>query len=391
LFFLFPALLAACQLLVGIDEDRFTVVRSSAPEASADAGTSLPDLCAHHSPPSRPEAGAIGENRTFVLAIDSYRLDDSTAGFDLDGVCTCDPLDRSKGAGQPTCIAPAKADASCDGDGGIDNALGRAVESLRPLINVSEMFDRQVACGGETLLIVISDYNGEADDIAVKVSVIETVGLFESSDGGASTDAATGCVEAGPPTFPPRRDGTDRWDVPPGATTPGSRTEISGWVKNFHLALDNRRSTSTLPFYFGRTLVTLSGVVMTGQLVPLGAAGETLPVVDGRIQGGPAKSFRLERATLAGRLPARQVVVGAGQLRLANGFACTIPEWSILKPLICDAVDSVHDIGLDLTSQSCDAISVGMRFEAVPALVGKERPRSEESPCGPKWAEQVCP
>lgn len=106
--------LVACQLLVGMGDDPFSVSVTPPPlplsDASSEEAAALPDLCAHRGPPPRPEGGAGGDNRRFVLAVDSYILDDSTAGFDLDQVCTCDPLDRSKGAGRATCVARAGAD-----------------------------------------------------------------------------------------------------------------------------------------------------------------------------------------------------------------------------------------------------------------------------------------
>jgi len=382
--------LVACQMLVGIDDDRFSVARPApTPDASTDADTPLPDLCAHRGPPARPEGGAEGEARRFVLAVDKYVLDDKTAGFDLDHACTCDPLDRSRGAGQPTCTSSTSGP-TCDGDGGVDNSLAAALEPVDGLLDINEVFNRNVACGRATVLIVLSDYNGEADDLDVKLSVIEGLGILDESDGGAGADA--GCAASGgPPTLPPRRDGTDPWTVPPGATTPGARTEVSGWVKNFQVAVDGRQSTSTLPFLFGRTLLTLSGVVLTGDLVPLGKTGEDLPVVDGRIQGGPATSFRLTRATLGGRAPARQVVVAAGQLETGLPPLCNAPEWPFLKSVICSTADSLQNIGLDRMGLPCDAISVGVRLEAVPALIGKENSRTEPSPCGPDWSKQTCP
>ena len=372
--------LVACQLVVGIEDDRFTVAPPVIPpdpasDASSEEAAVLPDLCAHRGPPARPDGGAGGDGQKFILAVDSYVLDDVNSGFDLDGICTCDPLDRSQGAGRATCGSPTN-DALCDGDGGVDNRLAATLAPLGGIVDVSAIFNRQVACGRETLLVVLSNYNGEANDLDVKVSVIEAFGIPDD-DGGASANA--GCaVQGEPPTLPPRRDGNDSWDVPPGATTPGARTEISGWVTDFHLVVDARRSTSTVPFYFGGTLVTLSGFVMSGKLVPLG-------VVD----GGPA--FRLREATLAGRAPARQVAIGAGQLNLGGGYLCDVPNWSSLKAAICDATDTVHNIGLDLTGQPCDAVSVGVRFEAIPALLGTERSRVKTTPCGSNWEMQNCP
>ena len=221
--------------------------------------------------------------------------------------------------------------------------------------------------------------------------MIETLGIPDDSDGGASKGAGPGCsADAQPPTRPPRRDGTDRWDVPPGATTPGARTEVSGWVKDFRLAIDGRGSPSTLPFYFGPTLIALNGVVLTGDLVPLGPAGETLTIVDGRIQGGPATSFRLTRATLGGRAPARQVVIAAGLLEAAGDYVCKSLVFPFVKSSLCEAADTVLDPSLDLFGLPCDAVSVAARFEAIPALVGNERSRTPIAPCGPDWANQSC-
>jgi hypothetical protein len=389
-----PTLLVACQLLVGIDDDRFTVTPSVpvSDASSEEAEAPVLESCAHLGPPPRPDGGVGGESRSFVLAVDSYVLNDSTAGFDLDDACTCDPLDRSKGPAQPTCVGPSITP-SCDGDAGVDNALGRALEPLTAVVDVGASFNREVDCGRGTLLVMISNYNGEANDIDVKVSIVETLGIPDDSDGGASADAGpAGCSSDSnaAATLPPRRDGTDRWDVPPGATTPGARTEISGWVNDFHLAIDGRRSPSTVPFYLGPTLLGLNGVVVSGELVPVGPSGEALAIVDGRIQGGPATSFRLTRATMGGRAPARQVLVGAGLLPNGNTYVCKSNVFQIVKSGVCGAADTVHDTSLDLLGLPCDAISVAAKFEAIPALVGNERSRAESTPCGPDWAKQTC-
>ncbi len=385
--------LVACQLLVGIDDDTFTVVPPVAPpapspDASSDEAAALPDLCEHRGPPPRPEGGAGGENRMFVLAVARYVLNDSTAGFDLDEVCSCDPLDRSKGAGQPTCVRSSAAprEAECDSDGGVDNAMGRALEVVSNLVDVAKGFNRQVACGRGTLLLVISNYNGEADDLDVKVSLIETLGI--STDGGAGQDAGPGCaVDGEAPTAPPKGDGTDYWNVPLGAT-PGLRTQVNGWVKDYRLAIDARRSSSTLPFYFGETLAELSGVVLTGQLVPLGPTGE---VLDGGLDAGAPTSFRLVDGTLAGRAPVQQLVVGAGLVDDGNVLACKSPLFeTLIRPSVCAAVDTMHDTSLDLRGLPCDAVSVTARFDAVPANIGAQQPRMPRTPCGPDWDKQGC-
>jgi hypothetical protein len=382
--------LVACQLLVGIDDDRFSVLAPPAPAADAsseEAAATLPDLCAHRGPPPPPEGGAGGENRTFYLAVDRYVLNEAAAGFDLDEVCTCDPLDRSRGAGQPTCAAPEGSAPACDGDGGLDNTLGRTLEPLSGLVDVAAGFNRQVDCGRGTLLLVISNYNGEADDLDVKVSVIESIGIRDPSDGGA--DAAAGCgADAAVPTLPPKRDGTDRWDVPLGVT-PGVRAQVSGWVRDFNLVIDNRRVSSTLPFYFGATLAQLSGVVITGRLVPLGPTGE---VLDGGVDAGRPTSFRLVDGTLAGRAPAAQVLVGAGLIESEGVLACKSAVFdAVIRPAVCGAVDTMHDTNLDLRGLRCDAISVAARFEATPAELGDQREHMVETPCGPDWDKQTCP
>lgn len=374
----------ACQSLLGIEDDRFTVASPEAgAEASADATTELPDLCAHTGPRARPEAGAGGVSREFVFALDSYVLDDGTAGFDLDGVCTCNPLDRSLGGGRDSCIAPTDA-STCDDDGGVDNRLGFSLAGIKSVLDVSGIFNRQVACGGETVLLVLSDYNGEADDPDVKLQVVETLGIL-GDDGGV--DAGPDCaVQGQPPTAPPKRDGKDVWNVPRGAL---ARPEIRGWVRDFHLVVDARKSPATLPFTFGRTLVTLSGAAIEGRLVPMDADGGDLPIVDGRVEGGPAAQFRLTDAVLAGRAPVLQVVVGAGLLN-QGGYVCNSPAWSFVKRVICGTPDTVENVADDLAGRPCDAVSIGARLEAVPAQRGPERERTETTPCGPNWAKQTC-
>jgi hypothetical protein len=375
------AFVTACELLAGIREHEFRLPD----EAGVDAGPS----CAHVSPPGPPTV-APGFGRSFVFAVDSVDFSGATpanerVGFDLDGVCTCDPLDRTARDGGSSCVLPAAplVEAGCDLPGGVDNSFAAVFATLVSFPGADRfpaLITQSVTCGRQTLLLVVNGYNGAADDDAVTVAPIFSHGIREEHEGGTYPDASCGKASA---PWPAKWDGNDRWSVPSGAIEPltgGDAVVIApvlhGWVRNWQLVIDNRNDPSAvpIPFFFGDKAVVSTDAVVVARFVPLDAQGVELA------GGGTAASFRLVDGVLSGRATAASLLSGLGSFRIRTGidggpgdtYVCDDQLkalYSDLKTTACAARDLSFDPNAP-ADHACDSLSIAVQFTARLAAIG---------------------
>src|SRR6185295_17136167 len=113
-------------------------------------------------------------------------------GFDVDGVCTCDPNDHSPNAGKASCVVPPNPlrEGGCDYDGGIDDsivAMTDAISTFPGLPRLSEVLSREPRCGHKTIIFGIFGYNGLANDPHVSVHAVPSYGMrdVDTLDGAA--------------------------------------------------------------------------------------------------------------------------------------------------------------------------------------------------------------
>jgi hypothetical protein len=326
--------------------------------------------------------------------------DGGALGFDVDGVCTCDERDHSKGGGRVSCTPPSSPlrAGGCDDDGGVDDAIGYVFDALANLPGfgaADDTINTQIACGRQTILYVLQNYNGQANDPDVVVSAIQSVGIHTPHDGGAEVDGSAclvdeAAIDAGA-AYPAKLDGTDIW-------APAERlpTELlTGWVKDFRLVFDGRPSVTpggkVLPLIVGSRIVTIGTPIMVARLVPLDEGGNVLPVDGtGKIQSadGKARSFRIEDGMITGRASASDILAAVGTILYCG-----------IKKVVCSAADSMKLPTLDFKGEPCDALSIVLQFDAVRALLGHARPLEAppEAGCAPTWQDQcdggraVCP
>src|SRR3954470_21935545 len=171
----------ACQVVAGISRvEQTDPPPDSAPEAAPEAGPP-PDPCAHVLPPAMPETDddpntSIDE---FYLALRSVTLVapvGQTIGFDLDGVCSCDDRAQAARDGGQSCQTPKK---FCDADGGVDNQMATFASDFGPLIDIDKAanVNARIQRGQQTSLIVISKYNGRANDREVAFGLFTSDGI----------------------------------------------------------------------------------------------------------------------------------------------------------------------------------------------------------------------
>ena len=395
---------AACQILAGIGDDNFTVApRDASPDVDVDvAEVGPPDLCPHAVPGQAPERSDSDDERAFLFAVRSVDLTGrgdagDPVGFDLDGVCACDPRDPRGTV--PSCVAPAGATNACDFDGGIDNAAVSLFDAVKGFVPANSDpqadYNHQLDCGQLSILLLITKYNGQANDTEVIVGVVESSGIRAPHDAGEPPDDAGCFVDGGlAETYLPRHDGTDLWSVPSATvrtTSAGlqAANAITGSVKNFQLVFDGRKLESRIPVVFATTVVSISTPVLSVKLVPVDQNGKDIPVDGaGRIQSadGKAASFRLANGVLTGRAPVDDALAAAGATPIGGKFLCeSALEYGIVKSVVCGAADTAAIPPRDFKADSpCDAISVVFQFNAVAAGL-------DSTPHDPPGRDSGCP
>jgi hypothetical protein len=363
--------LLACQLILGIEDDRFTFTSDAATDAPSGAP---PDECAHAArAPAQPDVPDDGEEKRYIFAFRTVDFAGRTTasganpsvvpGYDLDGVCTCDLHDRSKHGGLTSCVAPAAAtrDGGCDDDGGIDNVLGGSPE-LESLFAGAGSLGREAECGRSSVIVVVDGYNGQRNDSHVLVSVLASFGIQE---GVAPEDAGVDCTTGGGGrvTIPARWDGTDRWSTQNDDFDGVNPKRIyPGWVSDYKLVMDSRRSLvrENITVVLREGAMSFGTPILTARLTPS--------------ESDPSR-FRLEDGILTGRISADDMLDWVGAKRVdqeqsPTGYLCDSPTYALVKPFVCNLADTVMPPQRDFTSDRCNALSVVLRFTAPPAQIG---------------------
>lgn len=291
-------------------------------------------------PPRAPSAAAIVATRKRAYAIRQLFLGDTdrdgnankdawkTFGFDIDGRAT---PDGSSGLCQ---LAAGAAHATHDdGTCGIDNSFG---VSFTPILRVTfdAHHDADVAAGGYTDLLVVDDIGASASASAISGALLQGAALGHA----------------------PAWDGTDAWPID-GASLAAPSADRA------NLALDGYVNDRV---WVGRgaagaiTVLTVKGAVFH---LPVAHV-----VVTARISDDGA---RLINGTISAVAPTQ-----AGVVALASFWAATLPKVCCISECglppaqqFRQASDILVD-GTQDSSRACDAISIGLGFEASEVQLG---------------------
>ncbi|CAN5919550.1 hypothetical protein BH11MYX4_BH11MYX4_66860 [soil metagenome] len=378
------ALLVACQLVAGIERVDKEDAPALAPDAGAEAAP-VPDPCAHVAPPPPPakDDDPVLDNQLapFYVATSEIHLFGKTdagavQGFDLDGVCTCDTRPGAAHGGASACLGPR----TCDRDGGIDNGTLSLLDVFGAFLppgtdlDTAASLNTRIAVGDETLLFVISNYNGRANDKEVTVGLVVSHGIQDGT--GCGTD-----VGRPKPPYPPGWCGKDKWTVDPdgviGAAPPYAPSlAATAYVTDHRLVIDNEKGSFQVPF--GDVSLTMFSPIVVATIVPLDAAGnprDPSAAPAGRTDG----NFRLDDGVLAGRVPASSMLAVAGALRAPGSkdagpdqqYLCQSGVFDVLKGSFCGERDIASSKQVDFDPKAiCDAISATTTFQARPAVAG---------------------
>ena len=356
-----------CGLILGIEDKP---VRRDAD--ASDATAVEVDRCQHAFAPPATGADEDPTTRgTYVVAVRRVAFggeDAGVLGFDLDGTCTCAGTggahDASASCSHPTGAAAA----SCDGDGGIDNALG-ALAPVRALVD-TDIDSTETDCGRWALLFVLLNYNGLANDSDVQLGPVLSPGIDQPHEVG---EAPSGCNEDGLVTvYAARWDGTDEWSsdttfVPKKSTIPFRI--IDGFVRDWVLVARAGQTPIDMPI--GPAIVEATQATVVAQIEPLD---------DGLAKiGAGARATRIRlRGQIAGRVAAPNMLkAGAAFRPRGAGPLCPTGSgasfYEALKSSLCGSLDVMVDPQRDFTGAACDAVSAGVSFTADPARMSRAK------------------
>ena len=348
--------LLACQLLVGVKDDPGAPLLPERPPA-VDGGPTPGDPCVHARPPPKPTVNDGNEELELVFAARKVAIGKRVGGndggqaigFDLDEVCSCENAPRDAAAPRTLCKLPPGVDLCAPGKP-TDDPFGRDLGVVQATGQLSTAFDQSASIDGQLergergLLVLVSNYNGKANDSLVRVSFALAAGPTKQ---GACGDASAPLPDAGDGVqrYQPCWDGNDEWPV-----LEGNARTLDGWVNNYELVVEDPKGSTKVYLGIGSIQVELAGPVFQATLVP--PASDKPWVLDG---------------VLAGRIDANATLATVGALvdpLEKPGLICehTI-AYGIARSNLCAARD-IPFRGEDPT-RTCDGISavVGVRLE----------------------------
>lgn len=347
------ALLAACQLIVGVEQEADTPRPEKAPPVQ-DAEPPDADPCPHARPPGPPSAANEGTaSTTHVFAIRKATfggLPQFPQSFDFDNRCTCanrDERDPSRPA--TSCIQASKecepgseSDDNRGADLGGKALLGVGGENIASIVSaeLNNRFER----GDRGILVKLEGYNETDNDSAVDVTIVPSGGIQRPA--GSSTDRPRSevCTETTSTPYRPTWDGTKR-DVWYREKASAQLAKTRGYVVAGKLVVENPNGSYRLPLF--------------GQIVE-----ETHPILVADLK--KTESGFTIIGNLVGVVSTNRIINIIGTLQNADsgvdsGF-CQNPAFPFVTGLICGGRDLLES-GNDPT-RPCDAVALAIGLES---------------------------
>ncbi len=365
------------SLLTKGDADASTIDAEPDADPSYDAGT-IEDATPSCTPNRPPPRGAMdggaqsGLEEEVFFAIRAIDIDQGEAwaqtGYDIDGLC-------SEGeTPQTECLPPVRSgEKELDGPGGIDNVFGHRVIPLFTIVYPAiEPATRLAETNGVGVFVLwLRGWNGGPDDELVDAILTQSVFGIRANEEGTEPeeyppDGGVQYDDAGDPIVPlPRWDGRDYWWVRDDAFLAGDAERPR--IRDDQAYVSNGVLVMRLPDRFP---MVLTGVNM-GVVFKL-----TDAVLTARLS---ADAQRLDEVLLAGRWSILDILETAPTAGVCPGTD-VYTQYRRVFDLTADLRAMPNTGGPGVT---CDAISVGMRFEeGVRARLGGIYPAGElPRPC----------
>lgn len=336
---------------------------------AADAGDAGDDAapCGLATYPGPPALATPGGGQEFVVAIRAIDLGDKSKklpGLDLDGKCTCITGKIPAGCCQadaPSCQMAKKA---CDGPRGIDNAGASIFSMIKTFLGNfgSDFYSQAIEEGAGSTLFRVRDYNGQANDDQVELAWYSSAGF----------DHQGGTVAA------PKWDGHDKWLVTEDSVLPG----------------DGGALDIDVPRWVDPKAYVTDGVLVAAIPSSVLRLASTNGIIDVRVSGGfvvarieplaPGQGFALVDGVVVFRWKIADVFFALSSYRDQDGIAiCTNDAfYKTGRGQLC----ALPDITVEAASPTtpCDALSVGVGFQAAPANLGPLVATPVQTPGCPK-------
>ncbi|MFO0669584.1 MAG: hypothetical protein U0235_08170 [Polyangiaceae bacterium] len=358
------ASVASCTVVNGLVVPESRDPQDAAPVVEG-AVVDADDGCPHAvPPPPSPAADPPGDLDLFFVMKD-IDFGGGKVGLDLDHACTCHPS-------AATCKS-ASSNPNCDELGGRDNVVGRLLTTIRDTahFDIPARINALGSAGKGGLLLRLQGYSGGPDDPTVQVSFFPSRGVctLPADDAGVSGPPGNPSADGGatqPTCTAPFYDERDKWSYDP--------TQL----------LDPKRMVSKL--------VATNAYVVGGVLVASIDGALPLAGLDLRLQAGVVMAriatnpFRLEDGVGAGRWKLEDAFQSIRKMKVSDSASplCLDTAYQFLsQTTICGLADIMDVPTADNTSQTCNAVSVGMTFKGAPATLGAAIPIENE--------DNVCP
>ena len=352
------------SLLLGGDAGADVAQDDAGPEAATCARATYPDR-----PAGDDDAGADAGD--IVLAVQRFDFAPNVdggvlRGYDLDQRCTC--------PGASSCVPLKGAPTICDDDAGRDNSGAQLLDTFTKVASAfsPQKLNQKLQNGEFGLIVRIRNYNGTANDTSVEAALFLSNGTPSATDGG--------------PPIVPKLDGNDSWTIDPQSLLGGvappyipqpNSTDTAAYVSDGVVvaSLANADLELNAGSGLGSLRVNLTGVVVTGRLVPNGTGG-----------------YRVDDGVITGRWPSQKFLTSLAPIKdpITTDYLCgDASTYGSLKTLICKNLDVTSFPQNDNTSAPCDAISIALGFAAGTAKLGPVNAGVAPSqPCGAQWVDE---
>jgi len=335
------------------------------PDASDDSDVA--PGCGHATYPQPPDAGTAGGMVDFAVAVHSIDFGEDNVdagasapppGLDLDNLCTGGPFDEGAGCKYPWWATADHRDYAK----GIDNAGAQVFKYVQSVAGPgsfgSAYYSDRAHAGYWSILLRVSDYNGEPNDAQVRLAIYTTRGLDSDPDAG--------------PTGQPKWDGSDVWSVSADSTIGGDLGAPLYADTNAYVT-DNV-VVATLP----KSEIKFSGG--SGSISIRLTAGTIMATI-----GQENGQWKLTSGVIAARWTLADVFNTLSSANLNGQIFCNNPTQFIygqFKQEICKYADILSGIGG--ATEPCDSLSFGLGFTADPAQLGAVfTPMVDPSTCPP--------
>lgn len=315
-------------------------------DAGEDAGTVV-----FSTAPLRPPATTEGpdvDERLYALRDALLNQDGDrwrTIGFDLDGLHTEAPEYDIE------CTPPdTESEPEVDGEGGIDNAFSHR---LFPLLQLAlPGLERSVrdsqAAGIGALLLRVTGFNGTTDDPRVDVSFMQSAAGTSSSEAASFTGFDLVNEVGGAAALPPAWDGSDRW----WARDDGffSEDENQPLIRDDNAYVSDGRLVMRLP-------ERAQFLFITGTEV-----GARVRLTDATLMVDLREGESFGHVVIAGRWSILDLLDTGENIGICMGSE----QRTIVDSQLLVIADVRSTAGSGGEGVECDAISIGVTFQAVP-------------------------